>query len=267
MHDVCIYMLIKLNKMKKYLYFIFICANGFSQINVVDFFDLLYSENSIKIEDTYEEEYSLFCDTNEIDKDNTHNEYIFYKLYFLHKLFTTNSAMDCSKSGILEIPYFWDDTREFIIGNEYNVKRTPDRFLGDLVSNKPYYKYAGCGEFYTFGWCSEREMAFVALLRSMGYDADIIALNGHAWTQIYVPMYINGHKDIFSITIDNTFNLFYVYEEKYPCMHTCESYDHDCSICLMIEYYNPTADKSIDHIIVNKPAAERINKLVSNKFA
>tara|TARA_Y100000361_G_scaffold151952_1_gene170379 strand:- start:3965 stop:4726 length:762 start_codon:yes stop_codon:yes gene_type:complete len=252
--------------MKRIVYFIFICANGFSQINVVEFFESLYSDNSVKIENTYEEGYNLFCDQHQIDKDNTHNKDIFYRLYFLHELFTTDSAMDCSSNGILEIPYFWDDTRQDIDGNGYNIQRTPDVFLGDLVSEKPSYSYEGCGDFYTFGWCAEREMAFVALLRNMGYEADIIALNGHAWTQIYVSMYTNDYKDIFTITVDNTFDQFYIYEERLPCMHTCESYDYNCSICLMVEYYNPTADKPIDHILVYDTAIKRINELVINKL-
>jgi hypothetical protein len=259
--------------MKTIIISLFICVNGFAQINVVNFFDLLYSENSIKIEQSYEEVYNLFCDQHGIDKNNTHNKGTFYKLYFLHKLFTTTESMDCSASGILEIPYFWDYSRDYISApdNVVLTDRTPEVFLSDLVSNKPQYSYeCEVGEkeidFYTFGWCAEREMAFVSLLRHMGVESYILADGGHAWSEVHIPMYVNDRKEEIVITIDNTYDEFYVQEYNFCCFHDCQEYDYNCAHCLMVQFYNPSANRSIEHILVSKSAAERINKLVSNKL-
>ena len=68
--------------MKTIIFSLFICVNGFAQVNVVEFFESLYSENEIKIENTYKDNYNLFCYQYGIDKNNTYNKNIFYKLYY-----------------------------------------------------------------------------------------------------------------------------------------------------------------------------------------
>ena len=61
-------------------------------------------------------------------------------------------------------------------------------FLNDLVSISPKYHHNDCGKFYTFGWCGEREMSFVALLKNMGFSAKVVAKGIHAWTEVIVEL-------------------------------------------------------------------------------
>ena len=54
-----------------------------------------------------------------------------------------------------------------------DADRRPYLYLKDLVSKKNKYYHPECSGFYTFGWCSEREMAFNCLLAIMGYKCKI----------------------------------------------------------------------------------------------
>ena len=83
---------------------------------------------------------------------------------------------------------------------------------------------------------------------------------------IFLKKSANEGKELFGTWNFEPPNTFYIYEERLPCMHTCSQYDYNCSICLMIEYYNPVANKSIDHIIVFESVMERINELVISKL-
>ncbi|MCL9804693.1 hypothetical protein NAT51_04115 [Flavobacterium amniphilum] len=166
-----------------------------------------------------------------IKKEDSVNDSTFYTLQILHKLFTSHSASNYSKGDILNIPYFWHWTnpnpRYGILDLETNAKltgktppkefskyksfadidRTPYLFLSDLVSDKPKYNTPQCGNFNTFGWCSEREMAFVALLTTMGYEGKVTTRGNHSWSEFIVPLQNNQNtKVFFKVTIDNTFD-------------------------------------------------------------
>lgn len=155
----------------------------------------------------------------------------FYTFHILHKLFTSHSASNYSRGDLLNIPYFWHWTtpnpRYGIIDLETNRKliektppkefskyksfadidRTPYLFLSDLVSEKPKYNTPECGNFNTFGWCSEREMAFVSLLSTMGYEGKVITRGNHSWSEFIVPLRNNQNStNFFKVTIDNTFD-------------------------------------------------------------
>ena len=239
---------------------------SFSQENIVDFFNKIYNEYKDDCYKKYDIEDFLFHSQNDIDYNKELDDEIIYKLYFLHQLFTTNNAKDCSASGILEIPYFWAVSRNNISAPKKSkmLDRTPEVFLSDLVSIEPKYSHEECGAFHTFGWCAEREMAFVALLRNMGFKADVIASNGHAWTQ--VKIHLNTTSGYLFITIDNTFNDFFIGEYVMPSVHDCKSYDYNCEVCLMEKYYNPKANKKIDNIIVSTISAKRIRTQIDNYF-
>ena len=239
---------------------------GFSQENIVVFLNTIYNEYKDDCHNKYDIKYILCDSKNDIDYNKELNYEIIYKLYFLHQLFTTNAAKDCSASGILAIPYFWSDSRNNISAPKTSkmLDRTPEIFLSDLVSSDAKYSHEECGKFHTFGWCAEREMAFVALLRNMGFKAEVIASNGHAWTQVNINLYPEGGNQF--ITIDNTFNDFYIGEYIIPSIHNCKSYDYNCEICLMQKHYNPRANDKIDNIIVSKIAAKRIRTKIDNYF-
>lgn len=256
--------------MLKSIFFLLISLSytvSFSQENVVFFFNTIYNEYKDDCYKKYDVKNFLFDDQNNINYNKELDYEIIYKLYFLHQLFTTNAAQDCSGSGILSIPYFWAESRNNISAPKKSkiLDRTPAIFLSDLVSIYPKYSHEGCGLFHTFGWCAEREMAFVALLRNMGFKADVIASNGHAWTQVNINLDDTEEGNLF-IKIDNTFNNFSIGEYIMPSTHNCKSYNYNCEVCLMQKYYNPRANEKIDNIIVSTIAAKRIRTKINNYF-
>ena len=89
-------------------------------------------------------------------------------IYFLHDQFETipyflNWCGDCARPNII-------DTHTMKrLGDSKTVDRTPDIFLSDWVRDAKRYNY-GNQKFRTFGWCSEYEMSFCAILKAMGYE-------------------------------------------------------------------------------------------------
>ena len=179
-------------------------------------------------------DYEAFCRDNNLDPRDTQNFNSFYPLQILHDLFTSEDAVTCSHGRILYIPYFWhylDPNPRYRIrfvrdgrllkdtappagfsryGSYADIDRTPYLFLSDLVSPTPRYYAEGCDTFCTFGWCSEREMAFTALLTLMGYEARIQTGIAHTWTEAAMHLRkINGETQYFLVTLDNTFNIYH----------------------------------------------------------
>ena len=243
---------------------VIISTCGFSQVNVVEFFDQFYAKNSSALLTIYENDYKLFCKDKQIDINNDHNKYVFHKLFFLHNAFTTTNAVNGLKGGLLEIPYY-DMRSRSEINNAVKEDRTPDIFLSDLVSNTPKYK-----DMYTFGWCSEREMAFMALIKNMGFDGRIVADGGHAWSEVNVELYVNNQLIDYILYIDNTYDEFLIRTELYwyeslSHYHECRSYNYNCEVCLMTKFYNPRANDVIDTIMVSKDRVEAMSiQLVLN---
>tara|TARA_R110002020_G_scaffold137687_3_gene307096 strand:+ start:1834 stop:2580 length:747 start_codon:yes stop_codon:yes gene_type:complete len=243
---------------------VIISTCGFSQVSVVEFFDQFYSKNSSTLLTIYEDDYKLFCKDKQIDIDNDHNKYVFHKLFFLHNAFTTTGAINGLRGGLLEIPYY-DMSSRYKLEDVIIEDRTPVIFLSDLVSDTSKYK-----DMYTFGWCSEREMAFMALIKSMGFDGRIVADNGHAWSEVNVELYVNNQLNDYILYIDNTYDRFLIRTELYwyeltSNYHECRSYDYNCEICLMTKFYNPRSDEIIDTIMVSKDRIKSLsNQLVLN---
>src|SRR5690606_34496124 len=124
----------------------------------------------------------------------------------LHLLMTGGSAWNYDRGpGLWKIPYLrnWDGTRAYIKKHGEYIReedRTPVTFFRDLVDTVQYEGSEG-ERFYTFGWCSEREMAFCAAARLMGYKAIVVASGNHAYSVVETgdQLYI----------VDNTLNHFY----------------------------------------------------------
>lgn len=124
----------------------------------------------------------------------------------LHQVLTT----DWPENFRGEIPYVtnWDGVRKEIRKNgrpAIEQDRTPTIFYRDLVDTISYT--ARGEEFYTFGWCSEREMAFAAAAWLMGFEPVIIVQAGHAFTLVAIDGVL--HK------VDNTYDRFEVYDYGY----------------------------------------------------
>ncbi len=175
--------------------------------------------------------YLEFCAQHKIKAIEPDNKKAFFTIQVLHTLFTSKSAMNGSRGDVLNIPYLWHwvtpnprhqvyesksgrrlkeikPTKPF--GNYASfadIDRTPYLFLSDMVSGHNQYYTMNGDSFATFGWCSEREMAFVCLMKLLGVEGKVIAKGNHSWSELVVTLKDNGNKDKrFIVMVDNTFD-------------------------------------------------------------
>lgn len=176
-------------------------------------------------------DYLHFCQQNNLDSCYTENVNKFVTLNMLHKLVTCKSAENGSVGAIWKIPYFWHyvepnprhkiklisngkklsetkPPKEFSRYQSYaDIDRTPYLYWSDFLTETPKYETADQGKFYSFGWCSEREMAFVSLLRILNFNANIITMGNHSTTEVFT-YFIGLEKQsiLFKVNVDNTFD-------------------------------------------------------------
>jgi hypothetical protein len=180
--------------------------------------------------------YRSLCAQYKLKEADSGNQRIFYTVKILHKLFTAKTANDYSTGPILTIPYIWhwrkpnprssirlaksgtplskiDPPQKFDQYPSYaKIDRTPDLYFKDLCTRKPKYMAPAhvnkCDTFRTFGWCSERAMAFVCLMDMMGFKGKVIAQPPHSWSEFLVPMENkSGDKILFKVKVDNTYDI------------------------------------------------------------
>jgi|GEM_PF-5797394 len=184
------------------------------------------------------------------------------KLAYMHLLLTCYYSVDGDTSGGFGIPYFWDYTdhnpRENILKRGKTLKqlgiatqdRTPYIFWSDFTTDEPQYSWGHISAFYSFGWCSEREMAYKAWLSVLGIKATIGIKADHVWTEVELP----GQPDYF-LFVDNTFNRFEVWPvSKRPPLEAGNKY---------INWYNQQgADKTtVKRLSMLSISAKRAAKL------
>jgi len=203
----------------------------YDSLTIPNFFKTLIENH---IDDFYKMDSSninaLFS-SNDIASTDTQNINKYFTIKILHDLFTSQTASNCSQGEILNIPYLWHWTNpnprhdiyfvqsrqllfetqaphDFSNYSSYaDIDRTPYLFLSDLVHDGPKYYSNACDTFSTFGWCSEREMAFVALTNLLNFDGKVIAVGNHSWSEFIVPLKLkNGQFQNFKVKVDNTFN-------------------------------------------------------------
>jgi hypothetical protein len=204
---------------------------NYTENTIPSFFNAMIDQHlqELKIIDS-----SIFrevCILNNLDLENVQNVKCFYTISFLHKFFTCQNAINGSRGKIINIPYYWHwvtpNPRDEIMLNKLNRKlnevispqefskyksfadidRTPYLFLSELFLDSPKYFSSLSDTFSTFGWCSEREMAFVSLLDILGYNGKVIAENNHSWSEFIIPMIDKKKKShIFKVKVDNTFD-------------------------------------------------------------
>lgn len=150
------------------------------------------------------------------------------KLAVLHSLLSSETAKTGSVNPVWGIPYFWHYTNPnprhsiilFSTGQKLNdvkspagfgkypnlaqVDRSPELFWSDFASEKPRYRYKGLADFYTFGWCSEREMAFKSIANILGFNCTIVISGNHVLSVVEIE---KGSGKW--IRADHTFNAFY----------------------------------------------------------
>ncbi len=258
-----------------------------------DFLNDLYRSNAQEYLTARTDEFNDFCDRYGIDKQNIENIEKYLKLYFFHDLFTGVSAQNCSYAGAFKIRYFWHwvtpNPRYDILMlpgkkslteikppagfSRYksfaSIDRVPSLFLGDLAKDSPKYSHPKCGDFYTFGWCSEREMAFSLLLSLYGYETKIKQEGIHVWSSFWVSFRgKDGEKINLVALVDNTFDIL-----NWKDAHGLEknAWAKDYGSGQSVGWYNRTvksADeiKLVSGITVKESAKKRLERLVNEYF-
>ncbi len=215
------------------------------------------------------------------------------RLKILHELFTGSGAVNGVAGGAFEIPYFWHWTspnpRHSIrhlpdsmllidllppggferYRSWADVDRTPVLYLADLVTEKPQYYYPGYGSFYTFGWCSEREMAFTALLTELGYESKIVQQGIHVWSEVLLPIGKgrDEHTLFLKVRIDNTFRQFNLDTTRTEL----SEWRKDIGEGQSVEWYNRQARSvtgltNLDSILVGDKAEKRLKTAIREYF-
>lgn len=204
--------------------------SGFA-LTVPEFFKKLVSDHREKLNAIFDSGYEELCEDLGISKNHSANREKVIPVFFYHELLTCTSARDGNVGGILKIPYFWHYTQPnlrcsiiYIPTSQYLVKvpppagfklyksyadadRRPRLYLSDLVSENPKFKHRLCGTFSTFGWCSEREMAFNTLLITLGYECKVYQKGIHVWSEVLVHLRNDRDKVIpVVMRVDNTFD-------------------------------------------------------------
>lgn len=203
-----------------------------AQIPFFDFPDSLYERNRPQLDSILSYTASKNLKAHDLPDTEENREQI-RSLLFLHHLFTSGADMNGNYGGILQIPYFWhwcsNNPRHDIrfmpaettltaikppqgfekYKSLADVDRTPYLYLSDLAEDYEKYYHNLVGEMFTFGWCSEREMAFGQILTQRGYTMKVYQNSSHVWSEVLVPFYTNEEKQSLRvIRIDNTFDYF-----------------------------------------------------------
>lgn len=261
-------------------------CHSVAEVQAATFFGNLYDKLSADYAAIRGESYATFCQSFDVEPTQATNRRAFHEVCFLHDLFTGSNAVDFSSGGILKIPYFWHwvspnprhsitylatsaslstvkPPKEFSRYHSYaDIDRVPSLYLSDLLLAKPKYSHPQCGTFYTFGWCSEREMAFTALLSVLGYHCKIVQRGIHTWSEVWVPFLgKNGTTLIAVASVDNTFDTIR-WAKLSPDIDKSE-WLGDCGSGAQIKWYNSKARSTeqlelIRSIKVPPQAAERI---------
>jgi hypothetical protein len=208
-------------KTKFFLVLLLFCASHtFAQIHFFHFVDSLFQkpeiQNSIVLRQQLQDAGYKLTGNDSLDMMVT-------KVLYMHMLLTCYYSVDGDTSGGFGIPYFWNYTNHNPRVNIVNLKkgkklgqlpapvggtmatldRTPVIFWSDFMTDEPQYSYEHISAFYSFGWCSEREMAYKAWLGVVGIKSTIGIKTDHVWTEVAMP----GMPGYF-LFIDNTFNRF-----------------------------------------------------------
>lgn len=211
------------------------------------------------------------------------------QLWVVQQLLTTNFARDGARDGGLSIPYFWHwvepNPRLSILrmpGREplgelpppqgyekYQawgfVDRDPSLYLGDLATETPGYTHPRHGDFYSFGWCSEREMALCTLLDLWGHEVKILQEGIHVTTRVWL-----GGERPEEMLLDTTFDL--AFQEHLEEDATLESWRADIGAGTDIDRYNRVCHSAnekaeVAAIRVGPQAEARIRQAAARWFS
>lgn len=205
--------------------------------NIPEFFNKVTNNHLESFKKIYQSDYEVFCSENNINIKDTNNSTIYFKLRILNDLLSSENASNYSTGKILKIPYMWHwinpNPRYAITLKEKNttlktikpsvefknyksfadIDRTPFLYLSELFLETEKYTSTSCESFSSFGWCSEREMAFNCLLDAMLFTSKVYTEGNHCWTEVLQEFTTSTNsKKSFVIKIDNTFHEFILKE-------------------------------------------------------
>lgn len=213
-------------------FLILLSGNAWGETNVPEYFLDLYNRHSIIFNQKINNTYIEMCEELELKKDSGLNKRQYSQILFLHELFTGKYCINFTSGGVFEIPYVFhwitpnpryeivtlpDRVKLASVSPDFefrryktfaDIDRIPSLFFGDLFSAKPKYYHPECGKFYTFGWCSEREMAYNALLALLGYTCKIKQEGVHTWSEIWLTFEKpDGSLSIVILLVDNSVDI------------------------------------------------------------
>jgi len=203
----------------------------YAPMSIPDFFTALIKNHQQDYLQFAKAEYLSACKELGVDATDEENLHKYFSVKMLHDLFTSQSASNCAVGEIWNIPYYWHwipnnprheiylkDNKQLLKNmppskgfKKYqsyaDIDRTPYLFLSELFEPSPKYYSELCGDFSTFGWCSEREMAFISLLCILDYKGKVKAEGGHSWSELIVQFkQKSGDYQSIKIVVDNTFD-------------------------------------------------------------
>lgn len=263
----------------------------YDSLTISGFFERIVQNHLVDFKKLEASDYAEFCLLKNIDVQDSSNNEKYFTIKILHELFTSKTASNCSRGDILNIPYHWhwiepnprheiffvsndlllintDPPRQFSKYNSFaDIDRTPYLYLSDLVHPTPKYYSASCDTFSTFGWCSEREMAFVCLLELLGYSGEVVAEGNHSWSEFIIPMVSVSDSTVqFKVTVDNTFNSVYWEETDSSFINKWKTENWNSSL---EKWYNQkahsqTEKNKIENHLTSKKAMNRIEGKLIN---
>jgi len=261
----------------------------YEEMSAPKFLDRLIANHFDDFEKIHTKSYKSNLGTHALSKDNEENFHSYIYLKVLHDLFTSQGASNCALGEIWNIPYMWHwvepnprheiellSTGKLLSDTETpkgygryksfaDLDRAPSIYLGDFFSTTGKFKANGCSSFSGFGWCSEREMSFVALLQIKGYEAKVKSQNGHSWTEAIVPLKNHkGKEQLFKFTIDNTFDKFSF--ERFS-KNKLLDWKQDLGDSKTKKWYNEKAfskaeQSAVRNIVVKKAVSRHLEKQV-----
>lgn len=207
--------------------------HDYNSATIPDFFNEVTNNHLESFKKLHQSDYEAFCSENSINNKDTNNSNTYFKLRILNDILSSENASNYSTGKILKIPYMWHwinpNPRHTIILKEKNITlntvkpgidfknyksfadidRTPFLYLSELFSETEKYTSTSCESFATFGWCSEREMAFNCLLDAMQFTSKVHTEGNHCWTEVLLNFTTSTNsKKSFVVKIDNTFHEF-----------------------------------------------------------
>lgn len=271
---------------------VLLCAHATVATPLTDFFRALAREFHDPFTAAEAGAFASFCEVHGLDPTSASNEAAYHEVAFLHALLTGDGARDGVRGGLLQIPYFWHwitpNPRHDILlvaddrplastpppdpysryATQADIDRVPVLYLGDLVAEQPRYRHPRYGPFETFGWCSEREMAFLSLMLTLGYDGKVVQEGIHVWTELWCEMTtVDGDTVVMTAHVDNTFATLRWRQQ--PEGTTLQRWRAQTGRGAQVDWYNRTARSPVQldglrGLEVGEGAAARIRARVSD---